>query len=269
MAISHGRFVWYELTTTDAPAARDFYAKVVGWGTRDASMPGAPYTFLTAGDVSIGGLMGLTDEARRMGAQSRWTGYVGVDDVDAATARLTQLGGAVYLPPTDVPGVSRFAIVADPQGATLALIKWLNAEAQAPGAPQTPGHIGWHDLFAADGQNVFAFYAALFGWQKVDSHIGPAAYHLFSVAGETIGGMSAKPPQSPVPFWLYYFNVENIDAATARVKAGGGQVLEGPVEVQPGNWIARCADPQGAMFALAGPGRSKNVGYFAPRPSAN
>jgi predicted enzyme related to lactoylglutathione lyase len=37
---SHGRFVWYELMTTDMEAAKAFYAKVVGWGTQDVSMPG-------------------------------------------------------------------------------------------------------------------------------------------------------------------------------------------------------------------------------------
>ena len=103
MVSSHGCFVWYELTTTDAEAAKAFYADVVGWGLRDASMPGAAYTLFTADEVAVAGLMGLPDEARTMGAQSRWTGYVGVDDVDAATDRLRHLGGTVYVPPTGCP----------------------------------------------------------------------------------------------------------------------------------------------------------------------
>ena len=49
MANSHGRFVWYELMTTDMEAAKAFYAEVVGWGTQDASMPGMAYTMFTAG----------------------------------------------------------------------------------------------------------------------------------------------------------------------------------------------------------------------------
>jgi predicted enzyme related to lactoylglutathione lyase len=51
-------------------------------------------------------------------------------------------------------------------------------------------------------------------------------------------------------FWLYYFNVPAIDAALARVSAGGGKVLNGPMEVPGGSWVAQCMDPQGAMFAL-------------------
>ena len=56
----------------------------------------------------------------------------------------------------------------------------------------------------------------------------------------------------PVPFWLYYFNIDNIDAAAQRVTAGGGQILDGPLEVPGGSWIVQCADPQGAIFALEG-----------------
>jgi uncharacterized protein len=37
---SHGRFAWYELITADMDAARVFYTKVMGWGARDASVPG-------------------------------------------------------------------------------------------------------------------------------------------------------------------------------------------------------------------------------------
>ena len=73
--------------------------------------------------------------------------------------------------------------------------------------------------------------------------------------------MFNKPPMVPVAFWLYYFNVGDIDAAAERVKAAGGQILEGPIEV-PGGRVARCTDPQGAMFALTGKRSDKAVGYF-------
>jgi predicted enzyme related to lactoylglutathione lyase len=262
MVSSHGCFVWYELTTTDAQAAKAFYADVVGWGTRDASMPGAAYTLFTAGEVPVAGLMALPAEARKMGAQPRWTGYVGVDDVDAATDRLKRLGGTVYVPPTDVPDVSRFSVVADPQMATLTLVKWLHPGQEQPAALISPGHVGWHELSAVSWEKAFAFYSELFGWQKADAEVGRmGTYQLFSAAGQTIGGMSNKPPTVPMPFWLYYFNVGDLDAAAERVKAGGGKILEGPLEARGGNRIVRCTDPEGAMFALR-TGRPETIGYF-------
>ena len=144
-------------------------------------MPGAAYTLFTAGEVPVAGLMALPAEARKMGAQPRWTGYVGVDDVDAATDRLKRLGGTVYVPPTDVPDVSRFSVVADPQVATLALVKGLNSGQEQPAALSSPGHVGWHELSAVNWEKAFAFYGELFGWQKVDADVGGiGTYQLFS-----------------------------------------------------------------------------------------
>ena len=123
-------------------------------------------------------------------------------------------------------------------------------------------------MLAADWEKAFAFYSELFGWQKADAEIGAmGTYQMFSAGGQTIGGMSTKPPMVPMPFWLYYFNIGDIDAAAERVKAGGGRILEGPLEVRGGGWIARCTDPQGAMFALAGMRSNKAIGYFEPAAS--
>jgi len=259
----HGRFVWYELTTTDVEAAKTFYADVVGWGAQDASTPDLAYTLFTVGGVPVSGLMGLTEDAKKAGARPRWTGYVGVDDVDAAADRIKQLGGTVLIPPTDIPNVSRYAVVTDPQMAALALVRWYNRGPEKPSAPGKPGRVGWHELFAGNWEKAFAFYRAAFDWQKADADYGPmGTYQMFSTGGRTIGGMFTKPAEASIPFWLYYFDIGDIDAAAGRVKTGGGQILEDPLEV-PGGWIVRCIDPQDAMFALMGKRSSKAVGYFA------
>jgi uncharacterized protein len=191
---------------------------------------------------------------------------VAVDDVDATVERVRRLGGAVLVPPTDLVNVSRFSIVADPQQASLAVVKWLRPRAQGLGDPAEAGRVGWHELLAADCESAFDFYCRVFDWQKADTD-PTDDYHLFAVKGQTIGGMYAKPPLLPVPLWLYYFNVRDINAAAGRVTAGGGHVLEGPVEVPGGTWIIRCADPQGAVFALEGK-PYRGVGYFAPTSPA-
>jgi predicted enzyme related to lactoylglutathione lyase len=258
----HGRFAWYELITTDVAAAQAFYAEVVAWGTQDASTPGLPYTLFTAGKASISGLMDLPDEARRMGATPRWVGYVGVKDVDATADRLRALGGGVYVPPTD-SNIGRISVVADPQAANLALVQGLKPGQRQPRAElDKPGRVGWHELLTTDWQKAFVFYSELFGWQRADAGIGPTdTYQLFSAGGQTIGGMSTKQRTDPVPYWIYYINVDDIDAAAERVKTGGGQVFEGPLETPGGNWIARCGDPQGAAFALQGRRNRDAVGW--------
>jgi predicted enzyme related to lactoylglutathione lyase len=107
---------------------------------------------------------------------------------------------------------------------------------------------------ATDWEKALAFYSGLFGWQKDSAFdMGPmGTYQLFSAGGPPIGGMFNKPATVPVTFWLYYFNVGDIDAAAERVTAGGGKILMGPMEVPGGGWILQGTDPQGAAFALLG-----------------
>jgi predicted enzyme related to lactoylglutathione lyase len=264
---SHGRFVWYELITTDVAAAKAFYTKVIGWEALDAPSPVGAYTFFTVAGTVVGGLIELTEDARTKNIQPSWLGYVGVDDVDAAADRIKRLGGAVHVTPTDIADTSRFSVFSDPQTARLALLKWLTPRQERPLNPNAPGRVGWHELLAADRDTALAFYAELFGWQKADSDADAAGtYQLFSAAGDVIGGMLTKPQTIPVPFWLYYFNVSDIDAAAQRVKTEGGQILTGPVEIPGGSWCVLCIDPQGGKFALEGP-RSRKLGYFK-RPAS-
>lgn len=252
-----GGFVWYELMTTDARAAEAFYRHVLGWGARDAGMVGMSYTLFSADGADVAGSMALPQEACDAGAGPGWMGYVGVEDVDATAAQAAKAGGTVHRPPMDIPGVGRFAIVADPQGATFALFKAASGSEAQPAAPGTPGHGGWHELHAGEGQSAFGFYADLFGWTKGDAmDMGPmGVYQIFDLDEQMLGGMMTKTEAEPAPFWLYYFNVEGIDAAKARVEAAGGQVTSGPMEVPGGKWIVECLDPQGAIFALVAPGR--------------
>ncbi len=263
MADPPGRFVWYELMTTDMEAATAFYTNVVGWGTRDASVPDVPYTLFTTAEISVTGVMMLPPDASDVGVKPGWIGYVGVDDVDAATRRLRQLGGAVHVPPFEIPGISRFSMVSDPQAAAFALFKWIEPGHEQPADLSMRGRVGWHELLADDRETALAFYSALFGWQKADAEVGAAGtYQTFSVAGQTVGGMVDRPTNVLAPLWLYYFNVGDIDAAARRVRAHGGQLLDNPAEVPGGNWIVQCTDPQGASFALLGKRKPDPIGFF-------
>jgi len=262
---SPGHFVWYELITTETDAAKVFYANVLGWETGEVSTPSRTYTLFRVGDTPVSGLMKLPEDARRRGAKPQWIGYVGVDDVDAAIDLFQRLGGAVHVPPTDIPNVGRFSIVADPQMATLALLELLQTDQERHVASDTPGRVGWHELLAANWTEALAFYCEVFGWRKAEVNVGAwGMYQRFSVGGQTIGGMVTKPPKVSVPFWLYYFNIGDIDAVAKRVKTGGGQILYGPVEVPDGSWIVHCTDPQGAIFALVGTRRFRAMVSFEP-----
>lgn len=251
-----GTFIWYELMPTDTASAADFYTKVVGWTARDSGMPGAGYTiFCVPGfDMGVAGMMQLTEEMKARGIPPHWAGYVAVDDVDAMAKRFTDNGGMVHHGPEDIPSVGRFAVVADPHGAVVNLLKPIMPDGPMPPEPEpgTPGTFGWTELMAGNGEEAFAFYEKMFGWTKdMAVDMGPmGTYQCFAVNGQMIGGMMTKPAEMPQAFWGYYITVDAIDAAVERVKSAGGQVLQDVMEVPGPSWVVQCTDPQGAYFAL-------------------
>jgi uncharacterized protein len=250
MSASHGRFVWYELLTTDVEAAQAYYCEVVGWGTQPVAGPDGPYTLFTVGETPVCGLMKQPDPHKNPPA---WIGHVLVDDVDVATSQATQLGAAVHVAPRDIPKVCRFSVIADPQDAAIGLMAW-SLPQKDPAGTAMPGRIGWHELLTTDWEKGYVFYNTLFGWQKADAlDIGDiGTYQVFAAGGQPVGGMFNKPAEVPATFWLYYFNVADFDAAVERVRTAGGNIANGPMEVPGGSWIVQARDPQGALFALVG-----------------
>lgn len=255
----HGNFFWYDLMTTDTAAAKKFYGAVVGWGTQDSATPGMDYTLFT---VDGAGLLGLMPEPKEMcdaGARPCWLGYVQVDDVDGAVARIEKLGGKKMREPVTVPNIIRFCPVSDPQGAGFLVAKPMPRGETPNASSNRVGTVGWRELYAADVDKAFGFYAEAFGWTKSDAmDMGPAGkYQLFKTPGdsEAVGGMMNKNPAMPMPYWGYYFNVDAIDAAAKRVTNHGGKILNGPIQVPGGGWIVQCSDREGALFSLVAPGR--------------
>ena len=216
-------------------------------------MSSQTYLLFSTGPVPVAGGMQLTDQMCSAGAQPGWVGHVSVDDVDASAKKAVELGGSVHVAPSDIPGVGRFSMIADPQGAVVSMFTPLPTYPQGARPPSEPGYPGWRELLAADWEKAFDFYSALFGWTKDKAiDLGPmGTYQLLNTGDPPAGGaMFNKPADIPHPFWLYYFYVESIAAGAERVKAGGGKILMGPHQVPGDSWIAQCMDPQGAMFAL-------------------
>lgn len=117
-----GSFTWAELNARDLPSDKLFYWSTFGWDPTESRVPGMTYTEFKLGDDSIAGGMPMGPDAPA-GAPSTWMAYFAVTDTDATVAKLTELGGGVHHPPDDIPGVGRFAIVHDPQGAVFGLLQ--------------------------------------------------------------------------------------------------------------------------------------------------
>jgi uncharacterized protein len=240
-----GRFVWHELLTTDTAAAAAFYQRIVPWRTGQSNMPG--YSIFMSGPSQVAGLMALPAEAGN--APAHWLMYVGTADVDATCAQAQSLGARVCKSPADIPNVGRFAVLADPQGATFAVF---TPGSGAPPAVPAFGGFSWHELATTDVAAALRFYGELFGWDKGVGHDMGAmgVYQLFDHGGTTVGGMCNTQGPSTPPSWLSYVHVADSSRAVGAVKSSGGRLLHGPVEVPGGSWIALFMDPQGGAFAV-------------------
>jgi predicted enzyme related to lactoylglutathione lyase len=252
-----GKFVWYEYMGNDLKGAIDFYADVIGWTSRDGGRTDFRYEVVLAGGHPVAGMMDAPADARAMGARPSWLAYIWVENVDLALPKLMEAGGKVFKAPSDIPGIGRFAVVADPYGGTFMLFRDSGGDLPAAPAAGTPGTIGWHELHCDDGAKALEFYRGFFGWTATrDFDMGPmGVYRMFKTGHGEEGGIMTRMPQTPASFWLYYVNVDALDPAVERIKAKGGQIANGPIEVPGGQWIVQALDPQGALFALVAPKR--------------
>ena len=167
------------------------------------------YTTFNLGNVGMAGMLNIP-------GHTGWVGYIAVDDVDAHIEKIVEAGGKLWKPATDVPGMLRFAVMSDPQGAAIVVFT-PNPAMPSPErpAPPAPGTIGWHELYTTDLEGGFDFYNKLFGWTKVsDMDMGPmGVYRIFDEGDHKEmgdGGMMTKAPHIPVSCWTFYFHVDSI-----------------------------------------------------------
>jgi predicted enzyme related to lactoylglutathione lyase len=250
-----GTPIWYELLTSDAKASTSFYESVIGWKVQPAA-PGDPkgYQMIDAPNAHIGGLMELSPEMRSNGARPTWLVYVGVEDVDATLKDVTEAGGKVMMPAFDIPNVGRIAMIADPQGIPLYVMRGAMNEVSTVFERAGMGKCNWNELATPDQAAATAFYTKVFGWKYPDklSMPGGGDYLFVDAGGVGIGAITGLHGEAK-PGWCFYFRTPNIEAAVERVKKGGGKVLQGPMEVPGGDKVIVALDPDGAPFGVAAP----------------
>ena len=254
----HGSIIWYEVMTPDPDGAKAFYDSVVGWDIEPEPSGEMDYRMIRRSDGgNAGGVLRITPEMASQGARPGWLCYIDVDDVDRCVASVEQAGGTSLMT-SDIAGVGRIALVTDPQGAPFYVMKPIPPE-NDPNAksdvfsPNAEQRVGWNELATRDQDAALDFYTRQFGWEAGDSMpMGDMGrYQFINRGGVMLGAIMTASPERPVR-WRFYFRVPNTDEAAERVKAGGGTVMHGPVEVPGGDRILIATDPQGAEFALVG-----------------
>ena len=257
-----GGFIWYELMTPDPAASKTFYDAVVGWNIGENSVaPGIEYRMIGRSDGgNAGGVLTLTDEMREGGARPIWLGYLHTSDVDAKVEAIKADGGKVMMEAWDQPGVGRLAMVTGPEGAPFYLMDPMppegdpNAKSDVFSVDQ-PQRVRWNELWSSDPEGSIDFYKSRFGWaQEGEMDMGEMGkYRFVQHDGVNIGAVMPTMPDMPQSMWNFYVGVEDIDRAAEAVRSGGGQVVNGPMEIPGGEYALNGVDPQSALFGLVGP----------------
>ncbi len=249
-----GRFVWYDLRTSDPEKSKAFYTRLFGWGTRDDALPQpGPYTMWLAGQKGLGGMVPLKKENQRT---SHWIAYVTVPNVDITVEKARKMGAAVLVAGRDIPGVGRFAVIKDPQGATISPFTFAGEAMPEAEDPPTTGHFCWNELLTTSPQEARQFYSELFDWAVGEQDLGElGTYWLYRRGAKEEAGMMLAPEDADTPpAWLPYVSVEDVDATAARAEKLGGKVHHPPTDVAGLGRFAVLVDPTGAFIAIFKPG---------------
>jgi predicted enzyme related to lactoylglutathione lyase len=241
-----GKFVWADLVTDDVPAARQFYAQLLGW------------TFREVGSYSIAAnderpVCGMFQRPRPKDgvAEPRWFAYISVTDVERARREVSTAGGRVLAPPREVPRRGEQAVFADPEGAVFGVVE------SSSGDPEDflaePGDWIWIQLLSREARKAAEFYRKVAGYAVVENAAVDrlSDYLLVSdgYARATVRTISSARPQVQ-PTWLPFVRVKSVSRSVAAAKRlGGAAVLEPRTELFEGR-VAVVADPTGAAIGL-------------------
>jgi predicted enzyme related to lactoylglutathione lyase len=243
-----GKRIFAELVTPDLAAAKDFYAKLLGWTFQDYTQRDASFTLAMLDGQVVGGIY---QRPLPEGRRPAWISFIATSDVAATDTLATQNGAKLLLSPRPLANLGQEAILADPQGAVFAVLQ--SGSGDTPDAMAAPGDWIWSSLIATDPATDGNFYKTVFGYDIYNLPDPQDAQHLI-LASDNFARASINPIpptwKNAKPRWLNYLRVDDVTATSAKVTSLGGRVVQPPHIDRHGGKIAIVADPAGALFGL-------------------
>jgi uncharacterized protein len=241
-----GKFVWFDLATSDTAASQRFYAKVFDWKFQQLRGTQERYAVIRSEGRPIGGVFRPRTPAKgAVGA--RWLSVVSVANMDRTVAAMTAGGAEVLLPATVVQGFGTRALMRDSQGAIIGLLQ--SSSGDRKDAPVETGEFFWVDLYARDPAAAARVYQQL-GYEVSSDEVSGDDRLVLSAHGYARAGILRLPAEGREPGWLPYVQVDDVPATLARVRAAGGKVLREPDPAILGGQLAVFADPLGGVLGI-------------------
>jgi hypothetical protein len=238
---------WADLFTSDVEGSRKFYSELFGWeALAPAEEFGGYFMWSHAGKEVAGGMGDMGD----IKATNAWKVYLQTDDANATIDLATKHGATVMGPAMAVGDVGTQFMMNDPTGAHLGA--WQPGTFQGFSVLDEPGSPSWFELHTNDFNKAVDFYRSVFGWET--ESMGDTDEFRYTVMkdgeNQLAGIMDASSFLGDVaPSWFVYWEVDDAVAATEKVVALGGSIIQ-PAEKTPYGTIATVADPSGAIFKL-------------------
>ncbi|MET7296124.1 VOC family protein [Streptomyces griseoloalbus] len=244
---------WIDVGAPDIEGAESFYGGLFGWEFRSAGPDAGGYGFFQLAGRTVAGGMPTTPEQ----GPPAWTVYFLSPDADATTKATQQARGSVPMPPMEVMGQGRMAMLADPAGVTFAI--WEPLLRKGIEAAGEVGSLCWVELYTPDVARAAAFYHSVLGWETSAVTFPDGVYTSVNPAGTGDDGMfgglvplADDPTEAETgrPHWLPYIGVDDTDAVAARAVELGGRVRMPATSLAGVGRLARLEDPYGARFAV-------------------
>lgn len=253
---------WFDLSTSDLPAAKAFYGELFGWTFHDGGPELAHYT-----QAHRNGHPAAAVAAKMPGMEQTptvWTVYFGVADAARTAADLVAHGGSMMVPPMDIMGLGTMAVAVDPEGAVFGL--WQAGTFSGAQIEGEPGAMCWAEVNTRRPADAVAFYGGLFNLAAHRMENADREYHTLHLpSGDAVAGVFGMTPDMAhiPPHWMPYFVVESIAHAQAVMARHGATVLYGPEPTPHGDMLL-LRDAQGGFCAVLS--AEKREGTTAQRP---
>lgn len=242
-----GQPVWVDYTCHEFETTTKFYTEIFGWEFTDQGPDFGHYNMIMKDGAAIGGAMRAVnmDGTPNPMIPTTWTTYLHTDDIASTYAAALAAGAAPIAEPMAVGPLGQMAVITDPTGARVGM--WQSGDFTGFDTPLTPGTPVWFELMTLDFSTALEFYRTAFSFDITLMEGFPYATH--GPEATAVAGICDASEWTQVSFWRDYFNVDDADAAAAKVTELGGKVLAGP-EDSPYGRIVTVTDPEGATFQL-------------------
>lgn len=251
-----GKVIWHDLITDTPEETRAFYNGLLGWTFQELPLETANYTLIYHRGRAIGGMVDQ-NQLRTDADISQWVVVISVDDVERAIATAVASGGEVITAATSLGERGEIAVVADSDGAAVALLQTRDGDPGESGMTAGTGDFLWDELWSVDPQASLAFYSDVIGYSPDQRRVGGAGtqmdYFLLTRDGHPRAGLRKRPRQDIATTWVSYLRVrdsDQLDTLLSKVENLGGRILIPATDRPAGGRVALIAGPSGAGIAL-------------------